>query len=183
MPGRTPREAVEAFSAPLRESLACILPPTAVLLAQGHRPDGGPYLLALAGQRGPATLEAPVPLGLFITHRYAVIESGDAPESWRVHSREYSYELTAADARPIMRWDWHPDGQAGEDPVAWPHVHLRGYTQPVDLSRGHVPTGRVSLEAIVRYLIRDLRVQQRRPDWAAVLDRNEAAFIAHRSWG
>jgi hypothetical protein len=175
--GNTPREAVEAFSAPLRESLACILPPTVVLLAQGYRPGGGPYLITLAGQRGPVVLDAPIPLGLFITHRYDVVESGDPRAPWRVRSREYIYELSTTNERQLLRWDWHPEGQAGETPVAWPHVHLRSYTQPVDLSHGHVPTGRVSLNAIIRYLIRDLKVRVRKPGWAAILDRNDLASI------
>jgi hypothetical protein len=99
-----------------------------------------------------------------------------------VHSREYIYELTSGEGRSLIRWDWHPDGQAGEQPVSWPHVHLRGYTQPVNVSRGHVPTGRVSLEAVIRYVIRDLGVEPRRADWAAILDRHEQAFVAARSW-
>jgi len=166
----------------MRETLSCILPPTAVLLARGHRPDAGPHLLALAGQQGPVSLDGPATIGLFMAHRYDVVPSGDARVPWRVHSREYIYELTSRDRRCLLRWDWHPDGQAGEQPVRWPHLHLRGYTEPVDLSHGHVPTGRVSLEAVVRYAVCDLGVVPRRADWAAILDQHERAFVAARSW-
>jgi len=81
-------------------------------------------------------------------HRYEVVESGDPDSPWRVHSREYIYELSTADGRTVMSWEWHPDGQIGEAGITRAHLHLRCYTEPVNVSRGHVPTGRVSIEAV-----------------------------------
>src|SRR3954452_8646492 len=126
LPGRTPREAVEAFSAPLRESLACILPPTAHLHAYGEKP-GQRCTLALLGQADPVRLPGPLQIGLFITHTYEVVEVGTGDERYRVHSQGYHYELSATDGTGLVVYDWHPDGQ-GADPVAGPHLHMRGYT-------------------------------------------------------
>lgn len=181
LPGRTPQEAVEAFSAPLRECLACILPPTAYLHAHGWKP-GGLYLLALLGQADPVRLPGPLKIGLFVAHYYEVIEAGTGDDRYRAHSRGYHYELSDEQGRTLVGYDWHPDGQ-GDDTVAWPHVHLRGYTRPVNLSHVHWPTGRVSFESIIRTAIRDLQVPPLRADWEALLDRHEQAFAEAASWG
>jgi len=69
-----------------------------------------------------------------VIHRYVVVPTGDLRERWRVSSREYSYELTTKDNRTFVRWDWHPD--SAESPVTWPYLHLRGRTEPVDLTHG-----------------------------------------------
>jgi hypothetical protein len=50
------------------------------------------------------------------------------------------------------------------------------------LHKLHLPTGRVSIEAVVRFLIEDLDVVPRRRDWSAVLDRHEEAFRRSRTW-
>lgn len=172
---------MEAFSAPLRESVACILPPQYYLHAHGAK-LGGRYVLALLGQHDPVRLPGPLRIGLFITHYYEVIEVGTGQERYRVHSRGYHYALSAEDGRTLVRYDWHPEGQV-DDPVEWPHVHMRGYVVPVNLSRVHWPTGRVSLESLVRCAIRDLQVPPLREDWAALLDRHEQAFANYASWG
>jgi hypothetical protein len=41
----------------------------------------------------------------------------------------------------------------------------------VELHKLHPPTGYVTLSSVVRFLIEDLGVLPRRPNWQAVLDR------------
>ena len=65
-------------------------------------------------------------------------------------------------------------------------VRLRANTsatevQEIDLDKKHVPTGRVSLESIVRMLINEFGAQARYGDWAARLARTEAAFRQRRT--
>jgi hypothetical protein len=52
----------------------------------------------------------------------------------------------------------------------------------VTLHKLHLPTGRVSIEAVIRFLIEDLEVAPLRDDWRAVLDRHEDLFRQTRSW-
>jgi hypothetical protein len=151
------------------------------LRGRGEKP-GSIHVLGFLGQADPARLPGPLKIGLFIAHDYEVIEVGTGDERYRVHSRGYHYELSAESGRALVIYDWHPEG-AGDDAVAWPHAHLRAYTQPVDLSHAHWPTGRVSLESIIRTTIRDLQVPPRCDDWEALLDRHEQAFADHASWG
>jgi hypothetical protein len=49
----------------------------------------------------------------------------------------------------------------------------------------HVPTGRVSIESVLRLLLTDLKVPPARDhvsDFADVLDASERDFIEHRRW-
>ncbi len=49
----------------------------------------------------------------------------------------------------------------------------------------HLPTGRVSIEAVLRMLLMDLKVQPTRDhadDFLSVLDAAERPFIEHRRW-
>jgi hypothetical protein len=70
---------------------------------------------------------------------------------------------------------------AGDD-APWPHLHAHGARDTLTLHKLHLPTGRVALEAVVRFLIGDLNVAPRRSDWRTVLDRAEAHFRETRSW-
>jgi hypothetical protein len=183
LPGKTPREAVEAFSAPLRESLACILPPTVFLRAQGEQADGGPYLLTLLGHRGPTVpLGGPHGIGLFIALYYSIMATADPQAPWRVQTRGYRYQLTVRDGRELVGYHWHP-GSLDEGAVEFPHAHFHTLTDPPGLSKPHWPTGRVPLESVIRLALRDLGVPAQRPDWAAVLERNEAIIRRWSSWG
>lgn len=68
-------------------------------------------------------------------------------------------------------------------PLIQPHLHVKPATTPIDLSAAHVPTGRVAIEAVVRFLLEEMGVAPQRADWDAVLAANERAFIGKRSWG
>ena len=61
-------------------------------------------------------------------------------------------------------------------------MHAYGSHNSFQIDRLHPPTGRVSVEAVVRFLIEDLDVVPRRDDWGAILDRHEEAFRRSRTW-
>lgn len=76
-----------------------------------------------------------------------------------------------------ISYHWHPKGASR---VTSPHLHLESVSAS---SRGtkpigelHLPTGQVSLAAIVRFLIEELGVEPNRADWNRVLAEAEAAF-------
>jgi hypothetical protein len=78
-----------------------------------------------------------------------------------------------------VAFHWHPENSGR---VPWPHLHAFGVHESVDLDRLHPPTGRVSIESVVRFLIEDLGVLPRRADWPAILERNEHLFHERRRW-
>jgi hypothetical protein len=50
------------------------------------------------------------------------------------------------------------------------------------MSRLHIPTGRVSFEQVVRFLVDDLEVVPQRHDWRDVIAESEERFRAFRTW-
>jgi hypothetical protein len=87
----------------------------------------------------------------------------------------YDYRLSRSDGAELLSWHWHPHILD----FRWPHMHVaRG---PVS-RRAHLPTGRVSIESVIRLLLMDLGVRSLRPDWAAVLDETEGLFLRYRRW-
>jgi hypothetical protein len=178
--GRTPEEAVRNFLEPLAAVAACVTDQGFV----SRRPRAGePWRTAhfqdhfaiLDRRNGQA-------LRLELRHRYAVSEAQGERGSWTVSTAEYIYEVADESDEVIAAWHWHPtSGQAGDE-AHWPHLHAYGTRDTLTLHKLHLPTGRVSIEAIVRFLIEDLDVVPGREDWRAVLDRHEDVFRQTRTW-
>jgi hypothetical protein len=175
--GRTPPEAVLAFLEPLKEVVGCVT--DAGFVARGRRPHI-PYT-ATFQTGGAAKLSRPDgqrPIILRLAHEYIVREAEGEIGPWKVSTRGWIYDIADADGTPIVAFHWHPDrGRA-----TWPHIHAYGDHPSVYLDKLHPPTGRVSIEAVVRFLINDLDVVPLKEDWEQILARREAAFIAWRTW-
>jgi hypothetical protein len=121
-------------------------------------------------------------LKLEISHRF-VVRRMDGPRSlWTASTDEYAYRISDERDDVLAEWHWHPMTQLSDDDAPWPHLHAYGARDSLTLHKLHLPTGRVALEAVVRFLIGDLAVVPRRTDWRAVLDRAEAHFREQRSW-
>ncbi len=140
-----------------------------VLIHSGYTPDRGPYTLTFGGSEI-VPLRGPHRISLGMIHGYAVARAGNG---WRVQTTSYSYQLFLPDERPLMTWHWHPEGSS---PVSWPHAHIPGHVHPVDLRKAHVPTGRIPLEAVIRFAIEEVGVEPLRADWRALLEETERAF-------
>jgi hypothetical protein len=121
---------------------------------------------ALAGQHNRS---------LKVFHAFDIVEG---PNGWRVHSRAYAYYVLAGAGREIIAFHWHP----GRGSVALPHAHFRTLNDPFPMGKAHMPTGRISLEALVRLLIDELAVEPLRRDWRRVLTQTERNFIERRRW-
>ena len=78
------------------------------------------------------------------------------------------YEIRSAAGDLILAFHWHPSSGR----VTWPHLHAYGVHVSVELHKLHAPTGTITAGSIVRFLIEDLDVLPRRPDWQAILDRH-----------
>ncbi len=90
---------------------------------------------------------------------------------YRCKTDRYSYTITGSDERTEMvSWHWHPETYHA------PHVHVPS------LDRHHIPSGRVTFESVVRFLIEDVGVGPARSDWATVLVQEEQSHLDFRSW-
>ena len=79
------------------------------------------------------------------------------------------------DERLILSYHWHPNGRSR---VKTPHLHVGGRTTPVDLSKAHLPTGFVTLPAVIRMTITEFGVEPLRADWRDVLAEAERALAS-----
>lgn len=171
MSGSSPAAAVTAFVAPLQLALSCVSP--AVLdVSGGYHVAEAPHALTLA--EGEAVrLPGPSDLSLLIQQYYRVVELEGPRRSWTVHTTGYLYELSAGE-RELIAYHWHPRGVS---PHTAPHVHLGPAARLgfADLSRAHLPTGRIGLADVLGLAIRDLGVEPGRDDWREVLDEAQGA--------
>lgn len=121
------------------------------------------------------------PLLLWVRMKYEIIaDQRDGYGPWRVSTRGYIYEVQVTSGEAVISWHWHPTSK-----VQGPHIHT-GSTQLAEdavlSNKHHTPTGRVSLESVVRHCIDDLKVEALRTDYDRVLALREGLFKLHRSW-
>jgi hypothetical protein len=107
----------------------------------------------------------------------------------KVEHATYQYQVDEDGHHWAFRYDYERDPE-NEHPAC--HLQIRGnlYENELRLHRGllertHFPTGRVSLEAVLRLLIVQFQVPANTPAdyWRPILAASEAAFerIAHRT--
>jgi len=181
LPGRTPREAVDAFVAPLQDIVSCVARAKINLSHDGWGMAGKIHALTVNGDQ-PITLKCRPALLLKIGMLYEIIRTEDKPErgTWRVSTRGYMYEMQTASGELVWSYHWHPTGKVGS-----PHAHL-GHTQlaagAVLSYKAHHPTGRISLESVIRTLLTEYGVAAMRDDWEAILVMRESDFQMYRTW-
>lgn len=180
MPGRTPWEAIEAFLEPLKAVLGCVTDEGFVAwrvqaIGEEQTARFQDNFAILERRNGSA-------LKLDVRHRFVVRQIDGPRGPWTASTTEYIYEIADERDDPIAAWHWRPESSRPGDAVQWPHLHAYGVRDTLTLHRLHLPTGRVSLEAVVRFSIADLDVAPRRRDWRAHLDRHEGRFRQARSW-
>jgi hypothetical protein len=173
--GRTAREAKENALEPIRQVLLCLTPVPIVGRARGHEDVGQRVSLTFADLQ-PAQLRGTAGLSLLVEHAYDVIADEPPRDPYRVSSRRYRYHFLDSGGKPFLMYHWHPGGRA----VSYPHLHTDA--PPHVGERMHVPSGRVSIESIVRFAIRDLGARPAPLDWTDVIGRSEDAFARSKSW-
>ncbi|MCC5574443.1 hypothetical protein IMZ11_02155 [Microtetraspora sp. AC03309] len=179
MPGRTKAEAFRAFQEPLHDALSCVAHAKVTVSPGGQNTSDRVHALVVNDDK-PIKLKGQQLL-LWVRMKYEIIpDDRDGYGPWRVTTRGYVYEVQSASGEAVMSWHWHPTSKMRD-----PHIHA-GHTQLADdavLSRKHhTPTGRVSLESVVRFCLEDLQADHLRNDWDKVLALREGLFKLHRSW-
>lgn len=184
MAGRSPNEAFENDVRPLRDALGCIT--QFRLLRQERQPFRVNFLSALGlnsfrpvSLRGAFDLTLRVGLEFRIRREDIDVSSG---AGYAVALVSYSYRFSTADGQDILSFHWAPESL---NPIAirFPHAHIgpaitSGQTvlRPGDLHRAHIPTGQISLPAVIRLAISEFGVTPLHDDWAARLEAADAAL-------
>lgn len=127
---------------------------------------------------------------LFTAERMFTVDphGADTSGSASVITTMYEYRLLDRRERELLVYHWQPGPRyAGPDQ---PHLHVSARLlastsavdeRGIDLDKRHLPTGHVTMAAVVRSLITEFGVEPLRADWARVLDEAEAGKIAAAS--
>ncbi|SRR6266508_2044034 len=184
MPGRKPYEAFSAFVGPLMDALSCVARTKFAVSPGGKTEMNKVHALYLTGlnDSGYVRLAGDQALELRARMFYEIIRdarTGYGP--FRVTTRGYDYSLRTADRCAVVDYHWHP---LSNSHVAAPHLHLgEAQLRPDAVLRGkhHLPTGRITFEAVVKSAI-DSGAKPMRADYEERLAETEYRHVLHRSW-
>lgn len=175
MVGSSPQEAVHNFIDPLQRVLSCLT--DATLDWRGGYRLGAIHPVAL--NQGEAARLPRSRLALRVSQSYSVVIAEPPQGPYKVSTRAFLYALEDQAGHEILAYHWHP-----KQTQHFPHLHL-GHGAKIgrrELQKAHLPTGRVSLEEFVRFMITDFHVAPARLDWDSVLAQAQAAFEKWRTW-
>lgn len=170
----TESEAKKRYKGIIGKALGCITD-AIPLLAETE----GRALYALTTSEFPLLLGSREGEPVFLGIDQHVVFGADPvhPGEFKAHTRKYIYTLAMGDLdRPLVEWHWHPENRPD------PHIHIPGLPAPMKTT--HLPTGRVAIEEVIRYLIADLGVTPKPNEAAALATLNEcqSVFEQFRSW-
>jgi hypothetical protein len=177
---KTPQAAQRRYTRVIQDSLSCI---TKSHWFVGPSPLSGadralltnPRVLTLKRKDGTRLLfEA--------SQLFTIIPDKRFPGEYKASTLAYIYVVRAPDVDDgeIIEWHWHPLTTPDRPD---PHVHVRvEHPDLYGLPKLHIPSGRVSFEEVMRFLIGDLSVKAERANWETALRESEARFRAFRTW-
>lgn len=169
MADRARAEAVESLFGVLQLAVSTIT--RDVLVGRGYL--SSPSIHTLAFGTGTAQIGRRGTLRLRVRHGYRIVPHPGEAGRWTAETVSYAYRLLGAVDQPILSYHWHPEGIS---PVRSPHLHIELRTAPIDLSKAHLPSGLISLVAVIRMTIDEFGVEPLRTNWREVLDRAEEAL-------
>lgn len=173
---RYPHQAAREFVDTLQEVVTTVAP-TAVWTKGQAWPDPGGSRSLVLQRGGHVRLDGRRDLGIRLSLEYELVREHRVL-GWRASTRAYAYaiEMTPSE-QEWFAWHWHPWRHGV---VRTPHFHARQL--PGQFARVHVPTGRTSVEEVIRFAIRELDVVAARADWADTLHRTENRWRGWRTW-
>jgi hypothetical protein len=184
-PAKTPHAAQQRYTRILQSSLACL---TKAHWFVGPSPSDDENR-SLAVSEDPIRLrrETGLPrLCLEPTQLFTIVPDERFDGEWKARTLAYIYSVQLDQAeegaeREVIAWHWHPPTTPDRPD---PHVHVRVDHAHLDvtLSKLHIPTGRVSFEEVIRFLIMDLHIEPARDDWKKIVGESETRFKKWRTW-
>lgn len=179
MAGTTPPEAYKRFQDGLNEALSCVTAGR-LTVPRGPRLEGDLEYSIVLNRGQPVDLRGDHRLRFSALQNFVIIKT-DYPQSgpYNVRTTEYVYQIATRDQDELLAYHWTPE--APIDFRLYPHFHIGLVSIAKDapiphFHKLHLPTGRVSLEGVIRLLIDDLGVQPRRQYWRAILDSTEETY-------
>jgi hypothetical protein len=125
--------------------------------------------------------------GLIASMKYRIMED-EQNGPYRCSTLSYIYDIvrecpTDPAGEELLAFHWHPDNPQTTDE---PHLHLRGGLGRLSsgFTKLHIPTGRVTLEDMMIFLVSELGAEPRAGTEQAleVLHDVRRSHVLHRSW-
>ena len=88
-------------------------------------------------------------------------------QPWHAITTGYAYTLLEPNNRAIISYHWH---QTDRSPITFPHLHVSGQSDSLNIAKLHLPTDVISLATIVRLAITELDIPPLRANWREILD-------------
>jgi hypothetical protein len=193
LPGRTPYEAWDNSIDPMRKALQCVtLERLALLERTPSMQTDVIYPVALHDMNS-VRLKSRIGVYLVAGQNIRIYEADPrhAQERYRVMTLKYTYGFThmttAGKEVELLTFHWSREHSPGDrSPPGHLHIGNGLLADPTviragDFANAHIPTERLSLEAVIRFAIMELEVEPLRDDWADVLDETEGVFKARRT--
>lgn len=173
MAGKTPRKAVNAFIAPIKEAMACFA--ACKVRVDQWDPEVEGILTINDGERVNLRKRAGMPrIGLELQMRYKIVEH-PTKGPWKVNTTGWIHDVYRADKR-VMTFHWHP---ISDSHVKTPHLHASASST---YRKMHIPTGRILVEDVLG-LAHELGAQPLDSDWHGVMATNRYNFNLGATWG
>lgn len=181
--GRDPKEAFDTFRDHLAKLLNRTVTDARLSLIHVRNADRA----QITFRQGRIPIAASVfanDLFLYIGQFVRVTQQAD--RSWKLRTIEYRYRVQGTSGlndEDCFRWEYVAR-EVRDTPHCRHHLHLQGdYTlgprRTVPLAVVHLPTGWVTIEEIIRFLITELGVRPKEPRWEDLLRASEEQF---KSW-
>jgi hypothetical protein len=171
-------EALQNYTSEIQQIVSCVSDKVFYVYPKG----GGRQLLTCASG-GYFRVTRRDDSHLFIDINQEIEEPTETNE-YRVSTRYYLYSIADSDQNDLIGFHYHPE--LNEDPVLYPHIHAYANKDerflPLNLHRRHIPSGRIALEDVIRWLIDELEMKPNRDDWDAVLTSAREKFKSNQSW-
>lgn len=103
---------------------------------------------------------------------------------YRLRTLAYAYRITDGPTfkhKWLTRWEYNPLGQTAPYPRHHIHVpfEIEWNRRKLSFEDLHLPSGWITIEEVIRFLIQELEVTPESSDWDAILKESEQSF---RQW-
>jgi hypothetical protein len=127
-------------------------------------------------RRNPAKLNESE-FSIYLLQSFTVVPMPDGKHK-KVKTQKYSYIIERSDdQKEVIAFHW--DADPTRTKVHYPHAHA----EMIHIGKKcHVPTGRVPIEDVVWFAVKELGVQPLNKKWERVLADARNAFMLYKTW-
>lgn len=133
-------------------------------------------LIEFRAKRSPVCVHVGKGLYLFIGQTITAVE--ELGKGFRVRTLAYGYRVSlgqALDSPYVIRWEY-VSRELRQGLAPRHHLHIPCQYQGLDFGRLHTPTGWITVEEVIRFLIQELGVTPLSGNWDEILRESEERF-------